>query len=803
MRKLVHPVLLLVLITSLTIASEYPQESKYRQSTPSAKRLADVDGRESVQKKGPVKIVTQLPSAAVPGTKVGETAYNYQTNDNLHDRIYYNQDGTIHVQWMYGDIAETPVFPGRRMYYDFYDGSKWVNAASLGVPIENERAGYGSLAVNPENVAYPASHHTITNEEATNLWYDFMPGFGFFTQAPVWQARANDLNFEPFWPDVAVDELGTIYVTATNNNQDDWVSLINNVNDNILFWKSVDNGASWSDWYAMFPDTTTYPLGSGASGPSEAGSHQIAVSDAGDGKVGVLVADTGHDFYFFESNDRGDSWQDAIKIIGNEFPDPEDSLTYPILWDVAVEYDSLTGAPIDTFLTVFTGSENEDTGVTELEPNIRPRPHGPADLFYLNGEPHVVWNETIWTDESSYYPNGYGHYWTSDRFSYLDGSDSHEEGGFSIKHWSPSTGVSIIYKRDATTDVWPGTFQQYVTMPQIGADADGNLYCLFTKYSDTDTLLAEDDIKQAETQFGPLSFGRIWGAKSTDGGATWMDATQLIPEEDCIHQNLRYIGVADYNDNDAIHIVYQNTPGVPGVPIGQGADHSTWANAEIKHWAVPTFDFPTTDTPMGPEIALETSSKLGGLDFGDIGDAGEVSKTFIIKNTGDQDLEVTGIFAGDKTFVANPATFTVAPGAAQEVTVTFTPHNTDTLSTFLAIPNNDPTEGSIGIPVEGVGQPVGVAENAPSRPARYELAQNYPNPFNPTTTIEFSLAADKHVRIAVFNTLGEQVDVILDTKMTAGTHKVQWTPKDLSSGVYFYRIVTDVFRQTQKMILMQ
>ena len=808
--KSLFTVIFLVLFSLTVVQAVEVQDLAKHAVTTKAKEIEKrTEDSPEIYAGRPVNIITTSAAAAnLPGTKVGETAYNYQTNDNLHDRIWYDTaTNTIHVQWMYGDIAETPTFQKRRMRYNYFDGSSWVHG--LGIPVENERAGYGSLAVDNNNVAVPISHHTITNEEATRVWYDFAAGFGFFSMSKVWNAREDGTqDLEPFWPDIAVDDADVWHVTATNNNQDDWVQLINDVNDNIMYWRSTDRGQTWSDWKAMFPDTSTYRLTTGASGANEAGSHQVEVSDNGNGKVGVLVANPGHDFYFFESDDRGVTFKDAIQIVGNTFPDPEDSLSYPMKWDVVVDYDSTTVAPIDTLLYPFTRDTETDT-LTPL-PNIFSTVHGPADLLYVNGEAHVVWNELVHTGENTFYPNGYGTSWTTPYRKFLNGDSTKEMGGFAIKHWSPSTGISIIYHRDETTDVWPGTFQQFVTMPQIGVDASGNLYCLFTKYSETDTLREEDGVTQAELDYGPLSFGRIMGAKSTDGGETWGEVVQLISEQDADHQNLRYIAVANRNGDDAVHILYQNTPDLPGVSIGENSDHNQWKNADMIHWAIPTSSFPTTRTDkVGPVLALETSSKFGGIDFGDIGDAGSATSTFVVKNLGDEDLVVTGAFTSDAdVFAVNPTDFTIAPGGSQEVEVKFTPRSEDPYENvqrnWVVLPNNDFNDHSAGIPLQGSGvpTPVGVADHS-ATPTYYDLAQNYPNPFNPSTAIQFSMVKDGKVTLTVFNTIGEEVAVLVNDHLTAGTHSIDWQPDGMSSGVYFYRLSAGDYTATKKMILMR
>lgn len=89
------------------------------------------------------------------------------------------------------------------------------------------------------------------------------------------------------------------------------------------------------------------------------------------------------------------------------------------------------------------------------------------------------------------------------------------------------------------------------------------------------------------------------------------------------------------------------------------------------------------------------------------------------------------------------------------------------------------------------------------------LEQNYPNPFNPQTTIAFSLKQRARVRIDVFNVAGQLVKTLLDETRTAGAYAdVRWEGIDdggtrVSSGIYFYRLTTDGFTDTRKMVLLK
>jgi PKD repeat protein len=88
-------------------------------------------------------------------------------------------------------------------------------------------------------------------------------------------------------------------------------------------------------------------------------------------------------------------------------------------------------------------------------------------------------------------------------------------------------------------------------------------------------------------------------------------------------------------------------------------------------------------------------------------------------------------------------------------------------------------------------------------PRGFRLGQNVPNPFNPRTSIEFSLPGEEHVRLAVYDLRGRQVALLADRVYSAGTHKVEWAPRDMASGVYFYRFEAGRFVETKRMSLVQ
>ncbi len=85
----------------------------------------------------------------------------------------------------------------------------------------------------------------------------------------------------------------------------------------------------------------------------------------------------------------------------------------------------------------------------------------------------------------------------------------------------------------------------------------------------------------------------------------------------------------------------------------------------------------------------------------------------------------------------------------------------------------------------------------------YNLMQNYPNPFNPETVIRFNTAVDGNLSITVFDILGNKVGTLVNGFMQAGSHQVSFKPEGLTSGIYFYEMVTPGFTKKLKMLYLK
>ena len=88
-------------------------------------------------------------------------------------------------------------------------------------------------------------------------------------------------------------------------------------------------------------------------------------------------------------------------------------------------------------------------------------------------------------------------------------------------------------------------------------------------------------------------------------------------------------------------------------------------------------------------------------------------------------------------------------------------------------------------------------------PSGFVLDQNYPNPFNPRTNISYSLGRTSEVKLEIFNVLGQKVQTLVDERKNPGTYRVTFDARNLSSGMYFYKLSTSGFTQTKKMVLIK
>ncbi|NBC15788.1 MAG: T9SS type A sorting domain-containing protein [Bacteroidetes bacterium] len=180
---------------------------------------------------------------------------------------------------------------------------------------------------------------------------------------------------------------------------------------------------------------------------------------------------------------------------------------------------------------------------------------------------------------------------------------------------------------------------------------------------------------------------------------------------------------------------------------GQTIDNETTLTAEVDGYG-------TLVTPAGEADCLRIRRVLETSSFG--GTTTTVSYEFITETGMSANLSV------DATGQVTSASYTTMEGTGTDV---------------------EPVDGEV--------------------PRDVHLAQNYPNPFNPQTTIRYEVPEATHVRLAVYDMLGREVEVLVDRQQPAGTYRATFAANDLPSGVYLYQLDAGTTAQTRRMLLLK
>jgi len=99
--------------------------------------------------------------------------------------------------------------------------------------------------------------------------------------------------------------------------------------------------------------------------------------------------------------------------------------------------------------------------------------------------------------------------------------------------------------------------------------------------------------------------------------------------------------------------------------------------------------------------------------------------------------------------------------------------------------------------------PLGITPISNEIPKGFALKQNYPNPFNPVTTINFNIPRESSVKLAVYDGLGKEIKVLVNENLRPGIYEINFEGNNVSSGIYYYRLITPDFTETKKMTLVK
>ena len=208
-----------------------------------------------------------------------------------------------------------------------------------------------------------------------------------------------------------------------------------------------------------------------------------------------------------------------------------------------------------------------------------------------------------------------------------------------------------------------------------------------------------------------------------------------------------------------------------------------------------------------PDISVNpTSWDYGEIELGNVSD-----KSFVVSNTGNADLHVTGTSitgtdADQFVIASGGGSFTVSPGGSHTITVRFAPTSIGDKSASLRIDSDDPDEDPLYVSLSGTAKPwSGIEETAPKE---FSLCENSFDPVHGVTYISFGVPKDAHVVIKIYDIRGQVVRTLVNEVVKAGWHKVAWNGTNdrgsrLPAGIYFYEMEAEGFKAVQKLVLIK
>ncbi|MDQ3021399.1 MAG: choice-of-anchor J domain-containing protein [Bacteroidota bacterium] len=280
--------------------------------------------------------------------------------------------------------------------------------------------------------------------------------------------------------------------------------------------------------------------------------------------------------------------------------------------------------------------------------------------------------------------------------------------------------------------------------------------------------------------------GKWTVVKTTDGGNTW---ARMATEPAQVGGNAGW--------NNSFHIVGTHMWfGTNGTKVYHSPDLGlTWTNAPttgtVNTYAV---HYNSTTNGLAGGTAMVSSSN-GGTSYSLVAPPGTAGN-------------INGIEGAGTDWWATRSGTDVYRSTNQGAN--WTSAHTQSGAVFqhldFAVVNGCPTGwavGNDGVIVKMIVQGVGISNVAGEVPSSYLLKQNFPNPFNPTTNINFSIPKSGFVTLKVYDMVGKEVVTLVNEVKNAGNYIVGFNAATLPSGAYFYRIETNDFADTKKMLLIK
>ena len=355
----------------------------------------------------------------------------------------------------------------------------------------------------------------------------------------------------------------------------------------------------------------------------------------------------------------------------------------------------------------------------------------------------------------------------------IDDLDNIYIGGYTKNNGTRADFTAIKYNRITGDELWAGKYDGPLHFDDVAVcmvlSESGHLYLSGSGNRDSSGDTEDFLTVKVNTENGDT----IW-VRSFNGSGGKTDKVYAITVDK--QENTYITGFVTAANNMDHHALNQNFMTIKYSPEGNmlwNTSYDTNFNNEIAKGLCLSssgdYLFVTGSTRKGndPDSQDIATVKYDAL-------SGEQLQVSIIKGSGNGEDDATSILldTSDNTYLAG---------------------NMKTNNRDLDI---------IAVKYQG-GNLIEVKNISTNVPNNFTLYQNYPNPFNPSTTIKFDVVKQGPVNLVIYDILGRQVDILVNENMRPGSYEVNYSSAKLSSGVYFYKMTADSYRDVKKMILIK
>lgn len=279
--------------------------------------------------------------------------------------------------------------------------------------------------------------------------------------------------------------------------------------------------------------------------------------------------------------------------------------------------------------------------------------------------------------------------------------------------------------------------------------------------------------------------------KTTDGGATWFTVTQTLPKGTYEMTGISFIDINTGWGVTYDGFVYKTTNGGLEWQLLDSLGHNSYRDLDFLN---ATYGWIVGGISGTQKLAYTTN---GGVSWIHISQKGSSTREVEIVDSNNVWL---GGSLNSPPFIAHYDTI----GGSWDMQ--------DINDKFIGVESIDMLNTKVGYAVGGQGLVykttnggiLGVRpEQLNSAPAQFTLSQNYPNPFNPSTTIRFSLPSNGFVTLKIYTVTGQLIDEVVKLSMDAGTYSVQWSARNIPSGIYFYTLASGSFSETKRLVILK